>query len=389
MTETVNMPQLAAHDRCTGCGACSSGCPKGAIRMAPDREGFLYPEVTDGCVQCGHCAHVCPVQKQREHRTAPKVFAVWSRDESVRQASTCGGAFSALAEYVLEGGGVVFGAALDENLRVVHTAVKNVHDLSRLRGMKPVQSDTGDAYQQVRLYLDQGRQVLFSGTPCQVDGLYRYLGEHPERLLTCDVACGGVCSPGVWAQLVKSMAYVKQHRPTAVEFCGKLTGDRERRFRVKFEGGGRYDAPMGKCELGRGIARRLFMRPACHRCAYATTDRPGDVTLGDFSGGSFAPEEKKSGVSMLLINTAKGAQVFDMLPLERQHRTLEEAEACCAALREPPMAPAEREKFFHAMEQLPFQQVRARFLSALQHQSGGVAERLRGLLRREKKEKKA
>ena len=389
MTETVNMPQLAAHDRCTGCGACSSGCPKGAIRMAPDREGFLYPEVTDGCVQCGHCAHVCPVQKQREHRTAPQVFAVWSRDESVRQVSTCGGAFSALAEYVLEGGGVVFGAALDENLRVVHTAVKNVHDLSRLRGMKPVQSDTGDAYQQVRLYLDQGRQVLFSGTPCQVDGLYRYLGEHPERLLTCDVACGGVCSPGVWAQLVKSMAYVKQHRPTAVEFCGKLTGDRERRFRVKFEGGGRYDAPMGKCELGRGIARRLFMRPACHRCAYATTDRPGDVTLGDFSGGSFAPEEKKSGVSMLLINTAKGAQVFDMLPLERQHRTLEEAEACCAALREPPMAPAEREKFFHAMEQLPFQQVRARFLSALQHQSGGVAERLRGLLRREKKEKKA
>ena len=389
MTETVNMPQLAAHDRCTGCGACSSGCPKGAIRMAPDREGFLYPEGTDGCVQCGHCAHVCPVQKQREHRTAPQVFAVWSRDESVRQASTCGGAFSALAEYVLEGGGVVFGAALDENLRVVHTAVKNVHDLSRLRGMKPVQSDTGDAYQQVRLYLDQGRQVLFSGTPCQVDGLYRYLGEHPERLLTCDVACGGVCSPGVWAQLVKSMAYVKQHRPTAVEFCGKLTGDRERRFRVKFEGGGRYDAPMGKCELGRGIARRLFMRPACHRCAYATTDRPGDVTLGDFSGGSFAPEEKKSGVSMLLINTAKGAQVFDMLPLERQHRTLEEAEACCAALREPPMAPAEREKFFRAMEQLPFQQVRARFLSALQHQSGGVAERLRGLLRREKKEKKA
>ena len=389
MTETVNMPQLAAHDRCTGCGACSSGCPKGAIRMAPDREGFLYPEVTDGCVQCGHCAHVCPIQKQREHRTAPQVFAVWSRDESVRQASTCGGAFSALAEYVLEGGGVVFGAALDENLRVVHTAVKNVHDLSRLRGMKPVQSDTGDAYQQVRLYLDQGRQVLFSGTPCQVDGLYRYLGEYPERLLTCDVACGGVCSPGVWAQLVKSMAYVKQHRPTEVEFCGKLTGDRERRFRVKFEGGGRYDAPMGKCELGRGIARRLFMRPACHRCAYATTDRPGDVTLGDFSGGSFAPEEKKSGVSMLLINTVKGAQVFDMLPLERQHRTLEEAEACCAALREPPMAPAEREKFFHAMEQLPFQQVRARFLSALQHQSGGVTERLRGLLRREKKEKKA
>ena len=108
MTETVNMPQLAPRDRCTGCGACSSGCPKGAIRMVPDKEGFLYPEITDGCVQCGHCTHVCPVLKQREHRTAPQVFAVWNRDPAVRRESTSGGAFSALAEYVLEGGGVVF-----------------------------------------------------------------------------------------------------------------------------------------------------------------------------------------------------------------------------------------------------------------------------------------
>lgn len=389
MTELNTAPQLAPHERCTGCAACCNGCPKGAIRMIPDREGFLYPQVTDGCVQCGHCTHICPVLKQREPRPEPAVFAAWNPDAAVRQTSTAGGVFPLLAEYILDEGGVVFGAALDQELRVRHIAVKDKAELPRLQGAKPVQSDLGDSFRRVRHYLDQGRRVLFSGTPCQVDGLYHFLGEHPERLLTCDVACGGVCSPGVWAQLVKSMAYVKQHRPTAVEFCGKLTGDRERRFRVKFEGGGRYDAPMGKCELGRGIARRLFMRPACHRCAYATTDRPGDVTLGDFSGGSFAPEEKKSGVSMLLINTAKGAQVFDMLPLERQHRTLEEAEACCAALREPPMAPAEREKFFRAMEQLPFQQVRARFLSALQHQSGGVAERLRGLLRREKKEKKA
>ena len=97
MTETVNMPQLAPRDRCTGCGACSSGCPKGAIRMVPDKEGFLYPEMTDGCVQCGHCAHVCPVLKQREHRTAPQVFAVWNRDPAVRRESTSGGAFSALA----------------------------------------------------------------------------------------------------------------------------------------------------------------------------------------------------------------------------------------------------------------------------------------------------
>lgn len=386
MTETVNKPQLAARDRCTGCGACSNGCPKGAIRMVPDREGFLYPQVEDGCVLCGHCTHICPVLKQREPRTEPAVFAVWNRDAAARQASTAGGVFSALAEYVLEGGGVVFGAALDDRLRVAHTAVKNAHELPRLRGAKPVQSDIGETYQQVRLYLDQGRQVLFSGTPCQVDGLYRYLGEHPERLVTCDVACSGVCSPGVWARLVSSMAYVKQHRPVAVEFCGKLSGDQERRFRVLFEGGGRYDAPAPKSELGRGLTRGLFLRPACYRCPYAGTDRTGDLTLANFAGGDLPVEEKRKGVSLLLINTAKGAQI--VLPLHRQARTLEEAAACDAALRQPPTLTEERSKFFDALEQLPFQQVRTRYLSAVQHREG-VGQRLRELLHRGGKEKKS
>ena len=388
MTETVNKPQLAARDRCTGCGACSNGCPKGAIRMVPDREGFLYPQVEDGCVLCGHCTHICPVLKQREPRTEPAVFAVWNRDAAARQASTAGGVFSALAEYVLEGGGVVFGAALDDRLRVAHTAVKNAHELPRLRGAKPVQSDIAETYQPVRLYLDQGRQVLFSGTPCQVDGLYRYLGEHPERLVTCDVACSGVCSPGVWARLVSSMAYVKQHRPVAVEFCGKLSGDQERRFRVLFEGGGRYDAPAPKSELGRGLTRGRFLRPACYRCPFAGTDRTGDLTLANFAGGDLPVEEKRKGVSLLLINTAKGAQIFDVLPLHRQARTLEEAAACDAALRQPPTLTEERSKFFDALEQLPFQQVRTRYLSAVQHREG-VGQRLRELLHRGGKEKKS
>ena len=244
------------------------------------------------------------------------------------------------------------------------------------------------SYQQVRLYLDQGRQVLFSGTPCQVDGLYRYLGEHPERLVTCDVACSGVCSPGVWARLVSSMAYVKQHRPVAVEFCGKLSGDQERRFRVLFEGGGRYDAPAPKSELGRGLTRGLFLRPACYHCPYAGTDRTGDLTLANFAGGDLPVEEKRKGVSLLLINTAKGAQIFDVLPLHRQARTLEEAAACDAALRQPPTLTEERSKFFDALEQLPFQQVRTRYLSAVQHREG-VGQRLRELLHRGGKEKKS
>ena len=190
---------LPERGSCTGCGACASGCPKGAIHMLPDREGFLYPTVTDACIQCGHCAHICPVRKQREPRPEPAVFAAWNPDAAVRQASTAGGVFSLLAEYILDEGGVVFGAALDEELQVRHIAVKDKAELSRIRGAKPVQSDLGDSFRRVRHYLDQGRRVLFSGTPCQVDGLYHFLGEHPERLLTCDVVCSGVSSRGCGA----------------------------------------------------------------------------------------------------------------------------------------------------------------------------------------------
>ena len=370
MTEMNTAPQLAPRERCTGCAACCNGCPKGAIRMVPDREGFLYPQVTDGCVQCGHCTHICPVLKQREPRTEPAAFIVWNGDEAVRRDSTAGGAFSALAEYVLEGGGVVFGAALDNDLRVSHIAVKNLHDLPRLRGSKPVQSDVGESYQQVRLYLDQGRQVLFSGTPCQVDGLYRFLGEHPENLLTCDFACSGVGSPGVWARFVESMAYIKRRQAVDVHFCDKLKGEKERRFRVWFEGGGTFDAPLGKCQLGRGIFRRLFLRPVCYRCAYANTNRPGDLTMTVFHTipKDFQPQQQKVGMSLLLINSVKGAHIFDQLPLKREPRTLEEAVADNAALRAAAVQPPDRQRFFEELEHTPFRKVCDRFLSLRPYQ---------------------
>ena len=376
MTETVK-PQLAAHDRCTGCGACASGCPKGAIHMVRDKEGFLYPQITDGCVSCGHCAHVCPVLKQREVRGQSAVFAVWNEDSAVCAHSTAGGVFTALADYALECGGVVFGAALDEKMHVRHMAVKNKEDLRLLRGAKPIQSESGETFQQVQLYLEQGRFVLFSGTPCQVDGLYRFLGEHPEKLLTCDFACSGVGSPGVWARFVESMVYVKRRQAVDVRFCDKLKGEKDRRFRVWFEGGGTFDAPLGKCQPGRGILRRLFLRPACYHCAYANVNRPGDLTMALFRNApkDFHRQQQKEGMSLLLINTVKGAHIFDQLSLKRELRTLEEAVAGDAALRCAAAAPPDRQKFFEELERAPFRKVCDRFFSVRPYQarkSGGL-----------------
>lgn len=217
----------------------------------------------------------------------------------------------------------------------------------------------------MRHYLDQGRRVLFSGTPCQVDGLYHFLGEHPERLLTCDVVCSGVSSPGVWSQLVRSMAYIKRQPPVAVSFCGKLPGEKERRFHVRFDGGAQYDAPFGKSDFGRGLRQRLFLRPVCHRCPYASTDRPADLTLGMYQPPrDFHPEVPRYSISLLLVNSAKGAHYFDTLPLKREKLTLEQAVSCNGALAAPTAPSVQREDFFAAFAQQPFQQVRNRFLSA-------------------------
>ena len=358
------LPRLAPHDRCTGCGACASGCPKGAIHLLPDREGFCYPTVTDACIQCGHCSHVCPVLKQREPRPEPTAFAAWNSDEETRRLSGAGGVFSLLAEFILDDGGVVFGAATDDSLRVRHTAITAKADIHRLRGPKPVQSDLGDSYRLVRLCLERDRRVLFTGTPCQVDGLYRYLGEHPEKLLTVDILCGGVASPGVWEQLVRSMTYIKQKKPLSVSFCAKLDGEKDRRFRVEFEGGSAYDAPLVKSEFGLGLRRRLFLRPACHSCPYMTCDRVGDLSLGSCRSlpKDFAPEEQRKGISLLLVNSVKGAHMFDLLPLKKEKRPLSEAAAANAALSSPPLPAEDRAAFFDAFSRQSFQQVREKFL---------------------------
>ena len=358
------MPRLAPREHCTGCGACASGCPKGAIHLLPDREGFLYPTVTDACIQCGHCSHICPVLKQRERRPQPTAFAAWNGDDAVRRLSGAGGVFSLLAEFILDDGGVVFGAALDEDLRVRHMAITSKADIPRLRGPKPVQSDLADSYRLVRRYLDRGRRVLFTGTPCQVDGLYRFLGEHPANLLTADILCGGVASPGVWEHLVRSMRYIKQKKPTAVSFCAKLEGESGRRFRVEFESGSVYDAPLHKSEFGYGLRRRLFLRPACHSCPYMTCDRVGDLSLGFYRGlpKDFSGAEQQKGVSLLLVNSVKGAHMFDTLPLKKEKRPLSEAAAANAALSGPTAAAEDRAAFFDSFARQSFQQVRQKFL---------------------------
>lgn len=363
--EGSSLPRLASHLHCTGCGACASGCPKDAITMERDKEGFLYPVIhSDLCVRCGHCTAVCPALRERPERPLPAAFAAWNRAEDIRKDSTSGGVFSLLAGYVLECGGVVFGAAMDGHQHLRHVACFRKEELWRLRGAKYVQSDLGDCYREVKHWLES-RMVLFSGTPCQVDGLYHYLGTRPENLVTCDLVCHGVPSPGVWEDMVRSIEHRKGKTVQAVRFRNKVTGWKDSHFTVVYTDGSVDSAPLFATEYGHAFGRALFLRPSCYRCAYTSVSRVGDFTLGDFWGlrSDELPDQQEKGVSLLLVNTAHGSHLFDQLPLAKEKFPLERAIAGNPRLASPIAQPADRSAFFASYALEPFEQVRKRFFA--------------------------
>lgn len=357
------LPKLADHTRCTGCTACASICPRDAISMVRDREGFAYPVVDPNvCVHCGRCTSVCPILAERPKGALPAVFAAWNQNDEVRKDSTSGGVFTLLAEYVLESGGVVYGAAFDDRMHLRHVACFRKEELWRLRGAKYVQSDLNGIFREIKRWLEV-RPVLFSGTPCQVDGLYHYLGCRPDNLLTCDLVCHGVPSPGVWESMVQQMEHHRHQPLRAVRFRNKVTGWKDSHFTAVYSDGRVDSAPLFRTEYGRAFGRALFLRSSCHQCPYTSLSRPGDLTLGDFWGlrPDELPDQQQKGVSLLLVNTPHGSHVFDQLPLAKQPFPPERAVAGNPRLASPIPASPDRMAFFAAYALKPFDQVRREF----------------------------
>lgn len=361
--ETV--PRLAPAQSCTGCSACASICPKDAISMLRGIDGFSYPAIdNEKCVQCGRCTSVCPLMRPRPAAPLPAAFAAWNRDDAIRKDSTSGGAFTALAGYILEGGGVVFGAAMDGRQHLRHIACFRKEDLWRLRGAKYVQSDLGDVFREIKTLL-KTRAVLFSGTPCQVDGLYHYLGGQPENLTTCDIVCHGVPSPGVWEDMARSIEARQGKGLQAVRFRNKVTGWKNSHFTAVYDDGTVDTSPLFSTEYGHAFGKALFLRQSCHRCAYTNLNRPGDFTLGDLWGlrdDEFTAQQQL-GISLLLVNTPHASHIFDKLPLSRQVFPVERAVAGNPRLASPIQAPPERAAFFAAYALEPFDQVRKAYFA--------------------------
>ena len=324
------MPKLADSMNCTGCAACANGCNHQAITMQPDAEGFLIPVVNDEkCVECRLCENSCPVITDNECKNSilPKTFAMWSNPD--RTVSSSGGAFSAFARVILGKGGVVFGAAFDKDLNCKHTEARTLEELAPLRGSKYVQSDIGTTYNKVKEYLKKDRWVLYTGTPCQIAGLYAFLRKAYDKLVTLDLACHGVPSNKIFHAYLKKM---KMSRPV---FIG-LDGYEFRRrdgwgFSPSITVRGKltpiYDTDaLYMCAFDRAA----IFRNCCYGCKYTKMPRVGDCSIADFWGlGRYGIPFKHNvlkGVSLVLANSEKGEAILsEMKDIFIEERTLREA----------------------------------------------------------------
>lgn len=301
-------------NNCTGCMACYNKCPNNAISIKYNETGFYTPHIdTTKCTNCGLCASVCPQTREvKKHEPPSSCYAVMC-DDTLRKNSASGGLFAMIAQEYLKKGGYVCGAAFSEDYRHVnHTIINDEQDLIRLQNSKYVQSNIGNIFSEIKELLEDNKQVLFSGTPCQVAGLNSYLEKNYDNLLTMDIVCHSVPSPFVWEKFVDEIANGRDI--LKVSFRNKkYTWHASQALEFELKNG--FFTTKIKDELFfRGFMERLIINDTCCNCKYTNLQRPADITIGDFWGIDKIDTDMddKKGTSLLIINTSKGLDTFEM-----------------------------------------------------------------------------
>lgn len=299
---------------CCGCTACASICNHDAITMEPDALGFLYPKVDESkCVECGLCEKVCAFNDNYDkslNLPKPDAYAARHKDMDEVMKSRSGAAFVAISDYILEQGGVVYGAGYKDHFRVAHKRATTKEERDEFRGSKYVQSDLTGVFRMVKQDLKNGLTVLFSGTPCQTSGLNSYVGKKlRENLVLIDIVCHGVPGPNIWRDYLAYLEKKQGDTITMVNFRDKeVFGWKAHRETFKFRTGG------GKMNFTYVFYQHIMFRHCCGKCHFCNTTRPSDITIADFWGWEKTdPDINKDnkGVSLVFVNTLKGREIFE------------------------------------------------------------------------------
>lgn len=318
------MIKIQDKSKCCGCTACVRVCPRQCISMIEDKEGFLYPMVdTTQCIDCGLCEKTCPVINQSVSHKPLQIFAAYNRDEVIRKESSSGGIFTMLAEKIISEGGIVFGARFDEDFNVRHDYNETIEGLAKFRGSKYLQSRMLDCYIEAKGFLEEGRKVLFSGTPCQIAGLKHFLRKPYETLLTVDCVCHGVPSPMAWQSYLKDYDIT----PAEVSFRDKKESWKRYNVTISSKEGKRQSSPYPENAYMNVFLSDLSLRPSCYDCPAKAGRSKSDITLGDFWGiERISPKfDDDRGCSLLMVNTESGEKAVRALDIAKEPHTYDEA----------------------------------------------------------------
>ena len=310
--------KIEEKDLCCGCTACYSVCPKNAIKMVRDNEGFLYPEVDkEKCINCGMCKKVCPIlNKSKLNKFKPKAYLFQNSNEEIRKDSTSGGIFTAIGEFVIKNNGIVYGATFDDNFVVNHIGIESTDDLSKFRKSKYVQSNQNNCFKEIKQYLDNGKLVCYSGTPCQVGGLKAYLRKDYENLILVDIMCHSVPSPLVFEKYKRYiLKKMNANKILNINFRDKNKYGYKYSMMTVETDNGIYSQGIDTDPYLRAFFSDVSVRPSCYNCHFKTMKRVSDLTIWDcFNINEIDKSfDDDKGTTRVLVQSEKGEKLLENL----------------------------------------------------------------------------
>lgn len=316
--DNIKHISITSKEDCCGCTACANTCPKGAIIMKADEEGFLYPFIDKKkCIDCGMCKKVCPIiNKQQFNDFKQKAFIFQNKNEEVRKDSTSGGFYSSLGEYVINKGGIVYGASFNENFEVKHTRAEKLEELHNFRKSKYVQSNLQNVFKEIKDYLKNNKLIAFSGTPCQVAGLNKYLGKQYDNLILIDFMCHSVPSPLYFEKYKKYiLKKLNANEIKSINFRDKSRYGYKYSMMKVVTDKGVYSQGIDTDPYLRAFFEDYSVRPSCYKCMFKTQRRISDITIWDCF--NINEIEKKydddKGTTRLLVQSEKGERILKEL----------------------------------------------------------------------------